>query len=50
MGLIYQNRIVSGENKVLVDLAQHLIKPGIYFVELLVDGKMHYSEKIIVLE
>jgi len=50
VGVIYQNFSPKGTNKLLINLAQHSIKPGIYFVELLVDDKAYYTEKIVVVE
>ncbi|MBL4594348.1 MAG: T9SS type A sorting domain-containing protein [Flavobacteriales bacterium] len=50
VGLIYNNNITSGNNKVLIDLTQHSIQSGIYFVEFMIDGKQYYTEKIVVAE
>ena len=50
IGVVYQNFTAKGTNKLIVNLAQHSIKPGIYFVELMVDDKAYYTEKIVVVE
>lgn len=50
VGVVYQNFSNKGTNKLIVNLAQHSIKPGIYFMELMVDDKPYYTEKIVVLE
>jgi hypothetical protein len=49
-GVVYQNYSPKGTNKIIVNLAQHSIKPGIYFLELTVDGNAYYTEKVVVVE
>jgi len=50
IGVVYQNFSNKGTNKLIVNLAQHSIRPGIYFMELMVDDNAYYTEKIVVLE
>ena len=50
VGVVYRNNVAVGSNKVIIDLTQHNIKSGIYFVEFLVDGEQYYTEKIVVTE
>jgi len=50
VGVVYQNFTAKGTNKLIVNLAQHSIQPGIYFMELVVDDKPYYTEKIVVVE
>jgi len=50
VALIYNERINTGKNKLVINLTQHSIKSGIYFLELLVNGEQYYTEKIIVME
>ena len=45
VGVVYSNNTGIGNNKVIIDLMQNNIKYGIYFVEMLLDGKNHHSEK-----
>jgi len=46
--LIYHKNIVSGNNRLLINLTQYAIKSGIYFATFLVDGKQYLIKKIIV--
>ncbi|MBL4670392.1 MAG: T9SS type A sorting domain-containing protein [Flavobacteriales bacterium] len=50
LGSIYQHNITTGNNKVLINLAQHNVKKGIYFLEFEIDEKQYYTEKIVVVE
>jgi len=50
IGVVYQNFTQKGTSKLIVNLAQHSIQPGIYFIELVVDDKMYYTEKVVVTE
>lgn len=50
VGVVYQNFTQKGTNKLIVNLAQYSINPGIYFMELVVDGKVYYTEKVVVVE
>tara|TARA_B100000809_G_scaffold246320_1_gene274183 strand:- start:4184 stop:5287 length:1104 start_codon:yes stop_codon:yes gene_type:complete len=50
IGVVYQDFTTKGTNKLIVNLAQHSIQPGIYFMELMVDDKAYYTEKIVVVE
>ncbi|MDG1476902.1 MAG: T9SS type A sorting domain-containing protein [Vicingaceae bacterium] len=50
IGVVYQNFTQKGTSKLIVNLAQHSIQPGIYFMELVVDDKMYYTEKVVVVE
>lgn len=49
-GVIYNRNINAGNNKLFINLVQHSINPGIYFVEILIDGNNYYTEKIVVVE
>ncbi len=50
MAVVYTNRISSGNKKILIDLTNHTINKGIYFIEFLVDEKQYYTQKIVVVE
>ncbi len=50
VAVVYENFTNKGTNKLLINLAQHSINPGIYFVEMIVDGKAYYTEKVVVTE
>jgi len=50
VGVVYQNFSSKGTNKLIVNLAQHSIQQGIYFIELMVDDKAYFTEKIVVVE
>lgn len=50
IAVIYNRINPSGQNKLEIDLTQYSIKPGIYFVEMLIDNDKYYTEKIIVTE
>jgi hypothetical protein len=50
VGVVYQKITPKGTNKLIVNLAQHSIQPGIYFVELMVDDQTYYTEKVVVVE
>ena len=50
VAVVYTNRIGSGNKKILIDLAKHTITKGIYFIELIVDEKQYYTQKIVVVE
>ncbi len=50
VGVVYQNFTTKGTNKLIVNLAQYAIQPGIYFMELVVDDKVYYTEKVVVVE
>ena len=50
VGVVYQNFTQKGTNKLIINLAQHSVQPGIYFVEMMVDEKAYYTEKVVVAE
>ncbi|MGB0881504.1 MAG: T9SS type A sorting domain-containing protein [Vicingaceae bacterium] len=50
VAVVYENLTNKGTNKLLINLAEHSVKPGIYFVEMIVDGKAYYTEKVVVTE
>ncbi len=50
VGLVYNKFINTGENKLILNLVEHSITPGIYFVEFVVNEKQYYSQKIIIVE
>ena len=50
VGLVYTDKVHAGENKLLIDLSQYTVKPGIYFMNMEIDGKGYYTEKIVVVE
>ena len=50
VGVIYNNSMIAGNNKLLIDLTQHSIQPGIYFVELLLDEENYYTQKVVVVK
>ncbi len=47
---LYSKKVLFGNNKLAIDLTQHAIKTGIYFVEFLLDNKGYYTQKIVVTE
>lgn len=47
---VYENFSTKGTNKLLINLAQHAVNPGIYFLEMLVDDQQYYTEKIVVVD
>ena len=48
--VVYQSLTNKGTNELLINLAQHSVQPGIYFVEMMVDEKAYYTEKVVVAE
>lgn len=50
VGVVYQNFSNKGNNKLVVNLAQHSVQPGIYFVEMIIDNKTYHTEKLVVTE
>jgi hypothetical protein len=49
-GVIYNKMVRVGNNKLFIDLKQHSLNSGIYFVEFLMDGDLYYTKKIVVVE
>lgn len=47
---IYNELIITGNNKLWIDLTKYSIQSGIYFVDFLVDEEQYYTEKVIVVE
>ena len=47
---IYSDNLNSGSNKIMIDLTRLSIKKGIYFAEFIIDEKLFYTEKILVVE
>ncbi|PJB14449.1 MAG: hypothetical protein CO118_08385 [Flavobacteriales bacterium CG_4_9_14_3_um_filter_32_8] len=47
---IYTNNLAAGNNKLLIDLARHSIQSGIYFVELSIDNKEYFVQKLVIAE
>ncbi|MGB0887510.1 MAG: T9SS type A sorting domain-containing protein [Vicingaceae bacterium] len=50
VAVIYTNNVISGNNKLLIDLTKYSIKKGIYFIEINIDEKQYYTEKIVIME
>lgn len=50
VGVLYQNFSPKGTSKLILNLAQHSVKPGIYLIELTVNEKSYYTEKVVVVE
>ena len=50
IGVIYNNSVSFGSNKLLIDLTQQSIKAGIYLLEMELDDNSYYHEKIIVVD
>lgn len=48
VAVIYQNFSAKGTNKLVINLTQHSVKPGIYFVEMMVDDQQYYTAKVVV--
>ena len=48
VAVIYNNKINSGKNKLVVNLAQYTIKSGIYFMNFIIDGELTTTQKIII--
>jgi len=45
---VYANKLLKGNNKMLINLLEKGVKSGVYFVNIIVDGDRVASKKIIV--
>lgn len=50
VAVIYNEINPSGQNKLEIDLSKYSIKPGIYFIEMMIDNKICHTQKIITME
>ena len=48
VAVVYENMVTSGKNKIVIDLTQYAVKQGVYFIDLSLDNKARYAEKIVV--
>ncbi len=47
---VYTNNLAAGNNKLVIDLTKYAIQSGIYFVELSVDNKEYFVQKLVIAE
>ena len=50
VGFIYNGKIISGNNKLVIDLTQYNFEAGVYLAEFVVEKQPYYSQKIIIVE